>query len=81
MEKGPVWNKREQALYWTDLARQRFYRYSWSDRRSEIASEKMQVSGYAFNQRGGFVVANVTGIWLWEGKSEPTLLAQRNRRP
>jgi len=35
----------------------------------------MQVSGYAFNGRGGLVVTNVTGIWLWDAKSEPILLA------
>ncbi|MGI8959764.1 MAG: SMP-30/gluconolactonase/LRE family protein [Bryobacteraceae bacterium] len=73
--EGPVWNKQEQALYWTDLARNRFYRYVWSERRSEIVSERMQVSSYAFNQPGGLVVMNVTGIWLWDGKFEPTLLA------
>jgi sugar lactone lactonase YvrE len=75
--EGPLWNKHEQALYWTDLARRRFYRYVWSDRRSEIVSERMQVSSYAFNRHGGFVVTNVTGIWLWDGKSEPTLLADQ----
>jgi sugar lactone lactonase YvrE len=74
--EGPLWDKREQALYWTDLARHRFYRYKWSDRRSEIVSERMQVSSYAFNEPGGFVVANVTGMWLWDTKSQPTLLAK-----
>jgi sugar lactone lactonase YvrE len=74
--EGPLWDKREQALYWTDLARRRFYRYKWSDGRSEILSEKMQVSSYAFNEPGGFVVTNISGIWLWDTKSEPTLLAQ-----
>ncbi len=74
--EGPLWNNREQALYWTDLARRRFYRYKWSDRRSEIVSESMQVSSYAFNEPGGFVVTNITGIWLWDIESKPTLLAK-----
>ena len=73
--EGPLWNTAEQALYWTDLARRRFYRYNFSQRRSEIVSEHMQVSASAFNQPGGFVITNVTGIWLWDTKSEPTLLA------
>jgi sugar lactone lactonase YvrE len=73
--EGPLWDHREQALYWTDLARRRFYRYKWSDRRSEIVSESMQVSSYAFNEPGGFVVTNIAGIWLWDTKCEPTLLA------
>jgi sugar lactone lactonase YvrE len=74
--EGPLWDAREQALYWTDLARRRFYRYKWSDRRPEIVSENMQVSSYAFNQPGGFVVTNISGIWLWDTKSQPTLLAR-----
>ncbi|MGI9069975.1 MAG: SMP-30/gluconolactonase/LRE family protein [Bryobacteraceae bacterium] len=74
--EGPLWNKDEQALYWTDIARRRFYRYAWSARRPEIVSERMQVSSYAFNQPGGFVITNLTGVWLWDGKSEPTLLAK-----
>jgi D-xylonolactonase len=68
--EGPLWDHREQALYWTDLARRRFYRYKWSDRRSEIVSQSMQVSSYAFNEPGGFVVTNITGIWLWDTKSD-----------
>ncbi len=74
--EGPLWDARAQALYWTDLARRRFYRYMWSDRRSEIVSEAMQVSGAAFNEPGGFLVTNVTGIWLWDLQSEPVLLAK-----
>ncbi len=74
--EGPLWNTREQALYWTDLARKRFYRYLWTDRRAEIVNERMQVSGYAFNDADGYVVTNVSGIWLWDGHSEPTLLAK-----
>ena len=74
--EGPLWNKDEQALYWTDLARKRFYRYVWSDRRPEIVSEKMQVSGFAFNEGGGVVVTNIEGIWLWDEHSDPVLLAE-----
>ena len=73
--EGPLWNTREQALYWTDLARRRFYRCAWADRRSEIVSENMQVSGFAFNEPGGYLVTNIKGIWIWDAKSEPILLA------
>src|SRR5579884_2097166 len=73
--EGPLWNAAEQALYWTDLARRRFYRYDWAARRHQIVSEAMQVSGYAFNRAGGVVVTNVEGIWLWDMNSAPKLLA------
>lgn len=74
--EGPLWNAGEQSLYWTDLARKRFYRYDWRTRRHEIVSEALQVSGYAFNRPGGLVVTNVEGIWLWDTKAPPTLLAR-----
>lgn len=75
--EGPRWNSREQALYWTDLLRQRFYRYRWSDRKAEIVSEDLQVSAFAFNEPGGYVVTNVSGIYLWDAQSPPVLLANK----
>lgn len=75
--EGPVWNAQEQALYWTDLARKRFYRYDWQSQQHGLVSDAVQVSGYAFNRVGGVVVTNVTGIWLWDLKSEPVLLASQ----
>lgn len=74
--EGPLWDSREQSLYWTDLARRRFYCYRWAERRAELVSEQLQVSGYAFNEAGGFVVTNIEGIWLWDAVSEPALLAR-----
>ena len=74
--EGPLWESREQALYWTDLSRRRFYRYRWSERRAEIVSERLQVSGFAFNEPGGLVVTNVEGIWLWDMASDPVPLAK-----
>lgn len=73
--EGPVWNVREQALYWTDLARKRFYRYLWETEQPEILSEELQVSGYVFNRHGGAVVTNIAGIWLWGISAPPVLLA------
>jgi len=74
--EGPLWSTAEQALFWTDLARKRFYRWDPASRQSEIVSESLQVSGFAFNRRGGLVVTNIEGIWLWDMKSAPVLLAQ-----
>lgn len=30
--EGPVWDDRLQCLWWTDIAEQRLYRWSWNDR-------------------------------------------------
>lgn len=74
--EGPRWNSREQALYWTDLLRPRLYRCGWAERKPEILSQRFQVSGFVFNEAGGLVVTNVTGIWLWDLQSEPALIAR-----
>jgi len=73
--EGPLWNCAEQALYWTDIAGRRFYRCSWPDRRHEIVHQGFEVAGFAFNASGGFVVVNSSGIWLWDGAAERTLIA------
>jgi sugar lactone lactonase YvrE len=73
--EGPLWNAQEQALYWTDLARTRLYRFDWEAQQHRVFSETMQVSGYAFNRAGGIVVTNISGIWLWNPPAEPVLLA------
>lgn len=75
--EGPLWNSADLALFWTDLARKRFYRWDSASRRSEIVSEALQVSGFAFNRPGGLLVTNVEGIWLWDPRAAaPVLLAQ-----
>src|SRR5579884_834509 len=73
--EGPVWNAREQALYWTDLARPRLYRYDWAAQSHERVSDQVQVSGYAFNDPDGLLVTNTLGIWLWDVACAPKLLA------
>ena len=74
--EGPLWNAQQQALYWTDLARKRLYRYDWATQQHALVGDALQVSGYAFNKSGGLLVTNVSGIWLWNPPSgEPVLLA------
>lgn len=74
--EGPLWEEREQALYWTDITDRKFYRYLWRDQRHEQLSDQFQVGGFSRQDDGGFVVTNNDGIWLWRPNEQPLLLAK-----
>src|SRR5579884_1729929 len=73
--EGPLWNEREQALYWTDITGKRFYRCAWPAGQHRLIHHGFEIAGFAFQERGGFVVVNSSGIWLWQGAGEPHLVA------
>src|SRR3954464_3406464 len=73
--EGPLWDDKKQTLYWTDIDGRKFYRYLWSECRHELVHEGFQVNGLSMQESGGFVVTNSSGIWLWDSKAKPTLLA------
>lgn len=74
--EGPLWDEREEALYWTDITGRKFFRYLWREQRRERVSEGFQVGGFSRQENGGFVVTNSDGIWLWPPNQEPLLLAR-----
>lgn len=74
--EGPLWDEREEALYWTDITGRRLYRYLWRERQREQLSEGFQVGGFSRQEDGGFVVTNNDGIWLWRPGNDPLLLAK-----
>jgi sugar lactone lactonase YvrE len=74
--EGPLWDEREESLYWTDITGRKFYRYLWREPRRELLSEGFQVGGFSRQEDGGFVVTNNHGIWLWRPGEEPVLLAK-----
>jgi sugar lactone lactonase YvrE len=73
--EGPLWDDRNQVLYWTDLTGKRFFRYWWRDRRHEPMHEGFEIRGFCLQENGGFVVINSAGVWLWAPDNEPALLA------
>lgn len=73
--EGPLWDEREEALYWTDITGQKLFRYLWREQRHERVSDGFQVGGFSRQEDGGFVVTNNTGIWLWRPNEKPLLLA------
>jgi sugar lactone lactonase YvrE len=74
--EGPLWDERDEALYWTDITGRKLYRYLWREQRREQVSDGFQVGGFSRQENGGYVVTNNDGIWLWRPGEEPMLLAK-----
>ena len=72
--EGPLFDRRTNTLYWTDITGKRFYRLDWATCKHELLQSGFEVGGYAFQESGGFVVANSQGIWLWDGAGAPRLM-------
>lgn len=72
--EGPLWDGERQSLWWTDCVGQKFYRYDWTSKKSELIKDSLEINGFALNAGGGFVVANSAGVWLWDGAGDPQLI-------
>jgi D-xylonolactonase len=70
----PVWDAASNTLYWTDCVGKRFYRYGDGAKTAQLLKTGLEINGFRLNQTGGFVITNNSGIWLWDGKSEPLLV-------
>ena len=73
--EGPLWDQDSQTLYWTDQTDQKFYRYRPASAKSDLVYEGLEISGFAFKRPGGFLITNTRGIWLWDGQTDPVLIA------
>lgn len=75
--EGPLWDGSSKRLYWTDITGLKFFCYEWTSRRHFLVKDGWEVTGVALNESGGFVVANSSGVWLWDGAGEPRRLAEQ----
>jgi len=75
--EGPLWDPDSGCLYWTDIEGQRFCRYHQASNKHEIVKQGLEISGFCLNRRGGFVIANSRGIWLWDGADDLRLIADQ----
>jgi sugar lactone lactonase YvrE len=73
--EGPVWDEDTGNLHWVDLLGRRFYGYHWATKTSSIVKEGIEITGFANNRPGGFVIANTQGIWTWDGGEQISLVA------
>ena len=71
----PVWNPPQGTLEWTDQTGQKFFRLEWASRRHYLVKQGVAINGFRPNRRGGFVITNNDGFWLWDGSDKLDLLA------
>lgn len=65
--ESPVWDWEKNQLYWTDSVGRKFYRYDWQTGQDVLFAEGFEINSCALNQSGDFVLANNSGVWLWDG--------------
>ena len=73
--EAPVWDAAAGCLYWTDCVGLKFCRFDSRSGQSEVLRRGLEITGFAVNQGGGFVIANSKGIWLWDGGERWKLIA------
>lgn len=60
----PTWNAEEQSLYWTDILENEIHRYHPASGRHDVIQFSEEVGCFAFREKGGFIVALRSGIYL-----------------
>lgn len=70
----PVWDAESGSVYWIDCVGLKFLQYDWGTREHHIVRQSLPVNGFRRNRRGGFVITNNDGVWLWDGTGEPQLV-------
>ena len=68
----PVWDDESHTLYWTDCSGHKFFRYRGGN--PELLRDGLEITGFRLNEPGGYTIANTSGVWLWDGDSDPVLL-------
>jgi sugar lactone lactonase YvrE len=60
----PVWSVREQVLYWVDINEPALHRFDPQRAEDRVMALPAAVGSFALRERGGFVLALRTGIFL-----------------
>ncbi len=70
----PTWSDAEQAFYWADILEGEIHRYHLASGEHRILSFPEEVGCFALREKGGFIVAMRSAIWLTD---ERGLLRQK----
>lgn len=75
--EAPLWDPVLQSLFWTDCTGLQFFRFSPASGAWEMLRSGVEIYGFRKNRPGGFVITNLSGVWLWdlEGAMTPVLTA------
>lgn len=64
----PTWDADTQILYWTDILQKRLHSYQPQTGKQATFHFDEEVGCFALRERGGFIVAMRSGIWLTDHK-------------
>ncbi|MFU0445809.1 SMP-30/gluconolactonase/LRE family protein [Pseudocitrobacter faecalis] len=60
----PTWSESEQALYWADILEYEIHRYHPQSGEHQVLQFPEEVGCFALREKGGFIVALRSAIWL-----------------
>lgn len=60
----PTWSEAEQALYWADIMECEIHRYDVQTGEHQVLQFPEEPGCFALREKGGFIVALRSGIWL-----------------
>lgn len=64
--EGPVWNARQQALYWVDIKQSRLYRYFPAQNTVDRIELQQAIMTYGFCADGRLITACALGLAFWD---------------
>ena len=68
----PIWDDREQCLWWVDIHGQAIKRYKTSIESFPVPE---QVGSIALREQGGLLAAMQSGIYIWDNEASRLLAA------
>lgn len=75
--EGPLWDVREQALYWVDIKRREVHRFNPADGSDQSWAVDKDVGSLAVRERGGLVLALSDGFYTLDLSSGATEVLAR----
>ncbi len=67
--EGPLWNAKEQAIYWVDIDEKKIQRYFLNTKKYEVFDLPIKICLMAFRSQGGMILGTENGLYFWDPKN------------
>lgn len=68
--EGPLWNVKEQAIYWVDIEGKKIQRYFPTTGKYEAFDVPLRVCLMAFREKGGLICGTEDGFYFWNTQDQ-----------